>query len=631
MAATASAPPALSPGQATLDHDDSNISSPLSDVEDKDGGDSLDGMQLDPPQSHHDDALDSDSNLSEANDTEAETERLYDTPQAQRHKDVVVNQFNDGQIFERTPSKLQKTFSVDGADDGDDDSLSDHDDVSMASSHGDEASPSKPKKSTELPSAEDNSESADNKKRKRSPIAESSEPGQPSRKRTGSVVPQDQEPHKNDVEMHEDEVPSTNFHSGDHSATDDNAPELPPTKRGLSRDGQSPVKDALITKKITRNGSKRKGNAAEVHDHEGHDDARDDSRGDEDAGTHDDDHAEHEGDDEAEVTHDEELEKKRAAVEEWTDLEEKFVFFRERLYKDRLERLEQEEHSLQAEPPSHPEYLNMKQCLDERLEKKLLHMNKEYELSVEALERLAVARRAQIWDQFYQGVREQRSKMLENLNKEWYETQNARRSAHSVPDYGLLFPTNPTQRTRNAVAYNSEVSFLAGLAKHEGFPAMPAIHGANAMEVEDDLEAMKRSSKPCQRSMMQPLEDYQAVAFGGALGPAGEQFIKDTPWANPNHISHKISTGPSAQGPRVNSPSQSKTPAGPSQPPPLSNGHAVPQTSPHTSLFPSASPEMVRTANVLTQSAQMKRAGSRASKAAKDSAPKQEPATAVAS
>lgn len=143
--------------------------------------------------------------------------------------------------------------------------------------------------------------------------------------------------------------------------------------------------------------------------------------------------------------------------------------------------------------------------------------------------------------------------------------------------------------------------------------------------------ASQRSSKPRQRSMMQPLEDYQAVAFGGALGPAGEQFIKDTPWANPNHISHKISTGPSAQGPRVNSPSQSKTPAGPSQPPPLSNGHAVPQTSPHTSLFPSASPEMVRTANVLTQSAQMKRAGSRASKAAKDSAPKQEPATAVAS
>ncbi|KAF9876521.1 transcriptional regulatory protein dep1 [Colletotrichum karsti] len=642
MAATASAPPALSPGQATLDHDDSAISSPLTDgplteIGEGDGAESVDGMQLDPSLSNHDDALDSDSNLSEvhdeANDTEAETERLYDSPQAQRHKDVVVNQFNDGQVFERTPSKLKKTFSIDGADDGDDDSLSERDDASMTSSHPDEASPSKPKRSTELPSTEDTSESIDSKKRKRSPVAESSEPGQPSRKRTGSVVPQEQEQHKHDVDMHQDEAPSANSHSGDHSATDDNAPELPPGKRGLSRDGHSPVKDSQITKKITRNGSRRKGNAAEAHEHDSHDDPRDDGRGDEEVGVHDDDHAEHEGDDDAEATHDEELEKRRAAVEEWTDLEEKFVLFRERLYKDRLERLEQEESSLQAEPPSHPEYLNMKQCLDERLDKKLQHINREYELSVEGLERLAVARRAQIWDQFYQGVREQRSKMLEDLNKEWYETQNARRSAHSVPDYGLLFPTNPAQRTRNAVAYNSEVSFLAGLAKHEGFPAVPSMRGANMSEIDDDLEAMKRNSKPRQRSIMQPLEDYQAVAFGGSLGPAGEQFIKDTPWANPNHISHKINPGPTAQAVHANSPSQGKTAmAGPSHPPPaLSNGHPVPQTSPHTSLFPSASPEMVRTANVLTQSAQMKRAGSRASKAAKETAPKQEPVSAMAS
>ncbi|GKT63453.1 transcriptional regulatory protein DEP1 [Colletotrichum tofieldiae] len=639
MAATASAPPALSPGQATLDHDDSNISSPLSDVEDKDGeGESLDGMQLEHPQEDPDEALDSDSNLSEANDTEAETERLYDTPQAQRHKDVVVNQFNDGQVFDRTPSKLQKTFSVDATDDGDDESLSDRDDVSMTSSHADEASPSKPKKSTTLPSTEDDAENTDSKKRKRSPVAESSEPGQPARKRTGSVVPQEQDQQKNGVELQEDEVPSTNSHTGDHSATEDNAPELPPTKRGSSRDGHSPIKDVQITKKITRNGSRRKGHAPETHEHEGHDgDGRDDGRGDEDSGAHVDDHAEQEGDDDAETSkNDEEMERKRAAVEEWTDLEEKFVVFRERLYKDRLERLEQEEQSLQAEPPSHPEYLNMKQCLDERLEKKLRNIEKEYELSVEALERLAVARRAQIWNQFYQGARESRSKMLEHLNKEWYETQNARRSAHSVPDYGLLFPTNPTQRTRNAVAYNSEVSFLAGLAKHEGFPAVPPMRGANGSEIEDDLEAMKRNSKPRQRSIMQPIEDYQAVAFGGNLGPAGEQFIKDTPWANPNHIAHKITTGPVAPGAGVKSPAMQggKAVPGPShaQPmPAITNGHAAAHTSPQMNRFTSASPEMVRTANVLTQSAQMKRAGSRASKAAKDTAPKQEPVSAMAS
>lgn len=307
MAATASAPPALSPGQATLDHDDSNISSPLSDVEDKDGGESLDGMQLDHTRPDHDEALDSDSNLSEANDTEAETERLYDTPQAQRHKDVVVNQFNDGQVYERTPSKLQKTFSVDRHDDGDDDSLSDRDDVSMTSSHGDLGSPTKPKKSTELPTTEDDPENTDSKKRKRSPVAESSEPGQPARKRTGSVVPQEQDQHKNDVEMHDDEAPSTNSHTGDHSATEDSVLELPHSKRGPSRDGHSPIKDSQITKKVTRNGSRRKGHAVEAHENEGHDgDARDDGRGDDDSGPHGDDQADHEGDDEAEATRNDE-------------------------------------------------------------------------------------------------------------------------------------------------------------------------------------------------------------------------------------------------------------------------------------------------------------------------------------
>lgn len=31
-----------------------------------------------------------------------------------------------------------------------------------------------------------------------------------------------------------------------------------------------------------------------------------------------------------------------------------------------------------------------------------------------------------------------------------------------------------------------------------------------------------------------------SVPFGRVLGPAGEQFIEQTPWANPNHPSHHI-------------------------------------------------------------------------------------------
>lgn len=108
-----------------------------------------------------------------------------------------------------------------------------------------------------------------------------------------------------------------------------------------------------------------------------------------------------------------------------------------------------------------------------------------------AHDRRAVAERAQIWSQFFQAVREKREQVLEKLSQQWYEVQSARRSAHSLPDYGLLFPKDPAQRIRNAIAYNTEVSTLAGLAKHEGFPAGPQLQGASTSDIEGDLIAIE--------------------------------------------------------------------------------------------------------------------------------------------
>lgn len=162
-----------------------------------------------------------------------------------------------------------------------------------------------------------------------------------------------------------------------------------------------------------------------------------------------------------------------------------------RLYKDRLERLEEEEQSLLASEPTHPEYLNMKQCLDDRLEQKLREINNEHEYRLKAHERRSVAQRAQIWGQYYQAVREKRERTLEALNKEWYDIQTARRSAHSLQDCGLLYPKDPAQRVRNAIAYNTEVSALATIAKYEGFPAGPEMTGATPSELEDDIAAIE--------------------------------------------------------------------------------------------------------------------------------------------
>lgn len=160
------------------------------------------------------------------------------------------------------------------------------------------------------------------------------------------------------------------------------------------------------------------------------------------------------------------------------------------MYKDRLQRLEEEERSLLADEPTHPEYLKMKKCIDDRLNKRLHEINTEFDFRMQAHERRAVAQRAQIWSQFYQAMREKREQALERLNQQWYEVQSARRSAHSLPDYGLLFPKDPTQRVRIAIAYNTEVSTLAGLAKFEGFPAGPELKGASTAEVEADFSAI---------------------------------------------------------------------------------------------------------------------------------------------
>lgn len=164
-----------------------------------------------------------------------------------------------------------------------------------------------------------------------------------------------------------------------------------------------------------------------------------------------------------------------------------------RLYKDRLQRLEEEEQSLLADEPTHREYLNMKQCLDDRLNEKLRQIEKENEFRMRANKRRFVAVRAQIWSHFAQSIRGKRESVLEALNREWYDVQTARRNAHSTGDRGLIFAKDPAQRVRNAVAYNTEVSTLASIAKYEGFPAGPEITGASPSELNEDLNAIEVS------------------------------------------------------------------------------------------------------------------------------------------
>ncbi|KAF5023323.1 hypothetical protein F66182_4631 [Fusarium sp. NRRL 66182] len=629
MAATASALPHLSsPALGVADHEDSNISSPLSEVDTKDDNDEdIEHMQIDnddedsvkpSPRKKSHGASDSDSVLSDAhsdvpsdgNVTEAETERLYDTPKHQRQRDVVISQFNEGQIFEHTPSKLRRTANIDTHDE--DESAIDDDDASTVSPTFDGDSPTKHATIHDVNLEDEHKNDSQERKRKRSPAADQSETEQPLRKRTSSVHPPEANTPQQPEEtiLHEDEPIPANGSSGTQTPAEEI--DVSPRKKPAHREAELVERISRVTKKSTR-GSKRKAAATADLDQDtdsgSHDGARDSARGiDVD---HHGDEPEADADEEIEsaVAHDEEVERRQAAFKDWTQIEEMFAVFRDRLYKDRLQRLEEEEQSLLASEPSHPEYLNMKQCLDDRLEQKLREINKEFEYRVKAHERRSVAQRAQVWGQYYQGVREKREKTLEALNQEWYDIQSARRSAHSLQDCGLLYPKDPAQRVRNAIAYNTEVSALATIAKYQGFPAGPEMTGATPAELEEDMAAIERAKRSRHKPTTQRREDYYAPTFDH-LGPAGEQFLRETPWANPNHLVHKMySTAASAEG-RPDDTASRGVQQAPGPPPTdikasLNAAVQAVQQSPSLSTRLSESPELTRT--ILSPAHQVKR------------------------
>ncbi|PFH58000.1 hypothetical protein XA68_14295 [Ophiocordyceps unilateralis] len=605
--------------------EDSNASSPLSEVDDGDANDEeMDRMQLDRHgpvdgdklslNGRFNNALESDSALSDAasdvnsdpNDTEAETERLYDTPKSQRQRNVHVDQFGNGPVFEPSPSKLSRATPAGADENNRGDATFSGDDSPASSQAGANDALAKPAAKSGTNVDELVTLDSQERKRKRSPVADQSGSDEPLRKRTGSVAALETTAQE-DIPLNEDDNASTNPHSGHQSVGEDE----PSSASNRETTAEAPERETRAVKS-TRSSSKRKAPPPEDAVPEADGDMREDPAP-EDEAEHPEEEAEGDADEEmdAAVKNVEEMERKHAAFRDWTHIEEMFNIFRERLYKDRLQRLEEEERSLLADEPTHPEYLSMKKCIDDRLNKRLHEINTEHEFRMRAHERRAVAQRAQIWSQFFQAVREKREQALERLNQQWYEVQSARRSTHSLPDYGLLFPKEPAQRLRNAVAYNTEVSTLAGLAKHVGFPAVPELKGASAAELESDLNAIEHVRRGRHRhSAHQARDDYHTPTFS-RLGPAGEQFLKDTPWANPNHSAHKLHqqhSGPS-DGPPPRRPAQPVSAPPPAEAKAVFEGQSTAQPSPALSNRMTDSPDMAR--NILSQAAhQMKRVGS---------------------
>ncbi|KAG9242508.1 Sds3-like-domain-containing protein [Calycina marina] len=448
-------------------------------------------------------------NSEEENDSEAETERLEDSPVKLRaHKDVVMNS-HSSLIYDRSPSQLNhQTIPPREPDEEDDDEpLSDEEvspnDSPKSSVHGDdvvselpvgpislEDSAGEGKRTLSVPEIE-------SRKRKRSIMAGNGldeDIEEPMRKRTGEVSTIGDDYAVEDSEQIEEDQEGDLSNPISGNISDENGGEVQvdiPLPLVPSIQEVNELINAPISPK-KRGRKKKKGtdnNAGAQEDDQGKpptaETQQDGNGGDNNPQNAEDDEAE------AALRNEEELGRKRIALDQLSLIEKQFATFRDRLFDERLAQLNREEAMLREDKPTHPEYLAMMQAVDERRDEKIRLANKLREYEWQTLENFAVATRSQVLVQYKQEVREIREKTIEQLGTQWYEIQHDRRSyAGNVPDYTLQFPTRRSQQISHQVAYSNEVSILSGVAKYVGFPSAPTMAKVTDAEFLEDMEKM---------------------------------------------------------------------------------------------------------------------------------------------
>ncbi|ORY14565.1 Sds3-like-domain-containing protein [Clohesyomyces aquaticus] len=259
---------------------------------------------------------------------------------------------------------------------------------------------------------------------------------------------------------------------------------------------------------------------------------------------------------------DEEVSKKKNAIDQLAKIEKKFKLFREKLCDEQITQLEQELEMLKQPNCVHPEYLAMVQSIDERRAEKIAYEKQLLRYKQKCLEIRTVAERHQLHSQYFQTVRDVRDDMLSECNQRIHELQRGRRHfGVEEVEYTLNLPEKRSDQIRQQTAYNLEVSILAGVAKYVGFPAAPDITPARATDIEDDLRAMKIAPKPAPAPVPYVRQLHRTSTADEAA--AEEQFIERTPWANPQHPVHQQAHYQGVPQGSARAPSQTyHTPAG---------------------------------------------------------------------
>ncbi|OJJ99518.1 hypothetical protein ASPACDRAFT_121023 [Aspergillus aculeatus ATCC 16872] len=462
------------------------------------------------------------------NDSEAETERIEDSPNFRSQTNIVVS----AAAYEPSPSKLAQSTT--------------YDDVEDEEEHAADDSPSKPRARInrindvvdETSGHEGSTLSIEGTGKKRKRLESGDELGTeideddlPSQKRRGSVKSDLSDPPPDDIALSPEpmEDPSKTI---EEDTPADETPELTshavPTKGKRAKKGKRKGRKARDADDDMDNGIGDMG--AEVDDNLAEDDTAE--RG------------EDVDDSEAAAKIEEESAKRMAAMDSLAVLEREFATLRDKIYDERIFKLNRELEMLNGPNPTHPEFLRQLDCLARYRDSKIKYEHTLFQYRIQALLNKSLAERAQAHSTYFQRTRDIREKHSSAISKQFYSIQHDRFKTDGVsPQHYIPFPTRRSQQIAHQTAYNQEVSIMAGVAKYVGFPAAPLLSAARPSELEDDLEKMGVSieTKPplAQQQPALPRGTMPAMSSSVFRTSAEEAFLEQTPWANPQHPVHQ--------------------------------------------------------------------------------------------
>ncbi|QNQ01327.1 YALIA101S02e18184g1_1 [Yarrowia lipolytica] len=184
-----------------------------------------------------------------------------------------------------------------------------------------------------------------------------------------------------------------------------------------------------------------------------------------------------------------------AAMTSLAEIEVDFAKLRDFMFKEKLAAFEVEMGLCVkgTHPELHAVYEQISKMRDDKI--KLAKTRRKYKL--QCINNQTRASRVQIHQQFLKDQGDARSGLLLKTTEEWYRVNRERRAMDlMVPDYGYTIPESKSEQIHQRNAQVNEISLLSGISKYVGFPAAPVISQATEDETNEDLTALGLQRPP---------------------------------------------------------------------------------------------------------------------------------------